>query len=477
MNLFNKKEKEVINKYKSINLLDNKDKLINFINECLIIKNCERKKKGEVPTPIKIINKLLDKLEEYDKDIFKKKLKWFDHSCGMGNFMICLYLKLIKYHTKEEIINEMIYMSEYQKKNVFILKLIFGKKAHIYQGSTIDKLDKKNKKNNIKGLNIKKYFGIDKFDVILGNPPFNSGGLKNFKGNKLSKKETNKTIWPDFINYSINILQNNGWLISINPTTWIKSTSKMNYLLNYQINYLELWDSSYAKKKITAEQPISLYILNKSKSINPTFIKTCNQRHNIFNEEIYKINNNHSLPFAYFKIFDKLFNITKKYGKFNILNKKIKGIGDKIEINKINKKEINNYGIDTYLDKPNKEKQKGILVKKINKNDIIEEHKNKKIIIANKSKLKYSIIDTVGYNICGNDNLYIINNNEDELKIIFDYFNSSLINFICKNMKYRGQFIEIFTFDFISNILNFENGLNDILKLFNNDEIKIINNF
>lgn len=458
-------------KYNINKLLNYPDKLIDFINECLIIKGCEREKNGEVPTPLWIINKLLDELEKYDKDIFKKKLKWFDHSCGIGNFMVCLYMRLIKYHTREEIINEMLYMCEYNRKNVFIIKLIFGKDCHIYQGSTIDIL-----KEKIKGINILEYFGFNEFDIILGNPPFNFNGIKTCKGNKLNQEKTNITIWPDFINFSIKILKENGWFISINPTTWIKSTSKMKYLLNYQINYLELWDSTYAKQKINAEQPISLYILNKTKSINKTLIKTCNQRHNIFNEEFYKINNNHSLPFCYFSIFDKLYNITKKYGKFNISNKKIKGIGDKIEINKINQKEINNYGIDTYLHKETKGLI-GLIVKKINIKDIIDEHKNKKIIIANKSKLKYSIIDNIGYNICGNDNLYIINNNENELNIIYNYFNSSLINFICKNMKYRGQFIEKFTFDFIPNILNFKNGLNDILKLFNNDEIKIINNF
>ena len=412
--------------------------------------------------PSWLINEMLDKLEEYDKNIFKKDLKYFDHSCGNGGFMIELYKRLIKYHSKDKILKDMLYMSEYNKKNVFLLKIIFGKNSNINEGDTL-KLDIKNKWN------------IDKFDVILGNPPYNSGGIKTWKGDKLSKTEKNITLWPYFIDYSMNNLKENGWLISINPLTWIKLSSDNHYLTKYKIKYLELWDASYSKQKIKAEIPLSWFIINKkeNKEKEKTLIKSNDKRHNIYNEEKYYIKENMNLTFCYFSMFEKLYNFTEKIGKFDLKNKKIKGNGNKIKLNDIIDK--SNYGVDTYI------LNEGIMMKKINKKDIIEEHKNKKIIFANKTNLKYCYIDNIGYNICGNDNYYIIDNNEDNLKILYDYFNTKLINFIVLNTKYRGQFIEKFIFDYIPDIRNINNlsNYNDLYKLigFTNEEINIINQF
>jgi len=446
------------------NLIDKPDKLIDFVNDCIKIKSCEREKNGEVLTPAWLVNQMLDKLEEFNPGVFKnKELKYFDHSAGSGIFMIELYKRLIKNIDKKYIIKNMLYISEYNKKNVFILKMIFGKDANINEGDTLK-------------LNIKEKWNIDKFDVILGNPPYNSGGIKTWKGDKLSKTEKNKTIWPDFINYSLNHLNNNGYLISINPLTWIKSSSKEHTLLKYQIHYLELWDASYSKQKINAEIPLSWFILNKSKYTKNTLIKSCDQRHNIFNIETYKIDYNKNLPFVYFSIFDKLYDITKKYGKYKVLNKKINGTGDKIEINKI--KDINNYGIDTFL------LNKGIMMKKINKKDILNEHKKHKLIFANKTTLKNSIIDKIGYNICGTHNMYILENNINNLKELNKYFNSKLINFVVLNTKYSGQFIEKLIFDYIPDIRNInelknkydENKLYKLIDL-TKEEINIINKF
>jgi hypothetical protein len=98
------------------------------------------------------------------------------------------------------------------------------------------------------------------------------------------------------------------------------------------------------------------------------------------------------------------------------------------------------------------------MMKKINKKDVIEEHKKYKLIFANKTTLKYSIVDKIGYNICGNDNLYILD--DDNLDSLHEYFNSKLINFIVMNCKYRGQFIEKLIFDYIPDIRNIKMLMN-----------------
>jgi hypothetical protein len=66
------------------NLIDNPDKLLEFIDICLKPKQIEKKQYGEVFTPMKLVNEMLDKLDEYyilyhGHSIFtEKKLKWFN---------------------------------------------------------------------------------------------------------------------------------------------------------------------------------------------------------------------------------------------------------------------------------------------------------------------------------------------------------------------------------------------------------------
>ena len=75
-------------------LIDKPKELLELINECLKPKDIEKKKFGEVFTPMHLVNEMLDKLP---KDVWKnKKLKWFDPAVGMGNFPIAVYLRLMK---------------------------------------------------------------------------------------------------------------------------------------------------------------------------------------------------------------------------------------------------------------------------------------------------------------------------------------------------------------------------------------------
>jgi type I restriction-modification system DNA methylase subunit len=75
-------------------LIDRPKELLELINECLKPKDIEKKKFGEVFTPIKIVNEMLDILP---KDVwFDKNLKWFDPATGMGNFPIAIYQRLME---------------------------------------------------------------------------------------------------------------------------------------------------------------------------------------------------------------------------------------------------------------------------------------------------------------------------------------------------------------------------------------------
>jgi type I restriction-modification system DNA methylase subunit len=141
---------------------------------------------------------MLDKLNEQykkinnNKSIFENKnLKWFDPANGMGNFPIIIYLNLMEGLKKEipdeqkrkkYILESMLYMSEKNKKNCYITRQIFDinneYKINLYEGDSLT-------------LDIKKEFGINKFDIIIGNPPYNE---------KLTKAGA-KPLYNKFIEY------------------------------------------------------------------------------------------------------------------------------------------------------------------------------------------------------------------------------------------------------------------------------------
>jgi len=179
------------------------NKLLEFINE---LKPNEKHKKenGEVFTPLSLVNEMLDKLDEayikeHGKSIFTEDgLKWFDPAVGIGNFPIIVYQRLMKGLTilneedrKKHILEQMIYVSELTPKNIFIYKKIFcgdKYKLNIYQGDTL-KMDIPD---------------FQKFDVVMGNPPYQGSGRKK--------------IYIDFIKNIITTkLKKDGYLLFITP--------------------------------------------------------------------------------------------------------------------------------------------------------------------------------------------------------------------------------------------------------------------
>ena len=236
-------------------------------------KETEKKKFGEVFTPMKLVFEMIDKLDEYykknngGKSIFSNKnLKWFDPANGMGNFPIAIYLRLMEglklvikdeKERKKHILENMLYMSELNKKNVLICKQIFDinneYKLNLYNGDSLD-------------LDTKKEWKIEKFDVIIGNPPYNKGGIRSHTGKQLGEK--NETIWTKFIEKSFDWLKSNGFIVFINPLSWLKKSHSLhNTMLEKYIIWIKLWDNIKSLATINGKIPISLFILQNKLNI------------------------------------------------------------------------------------------------------------------------------------------------------------------------------------------------------------------
>ncbi len=215
-------------------LIDRPKELLELINECLKPKEIEKRTLGEVFTPLNFINDhMLKNLENHYKIKYKmniweqKNFTWFDPATGMGNFPIAIYYKLMDglkkiipntNERKKHILEKMLYMSEINKKNCYVIKQIFNingnYKLNLYEGDSLK-------------LNIKKRFGKDKFDIVIGNPPYNdsftSGGAI--------------PLYNKFIEHYIDLGTSLTFVI---PSRWFSSGKGLDNFRNMMLNRMDI---------------------------------------------------------------------------------------------------------------------------------------------------------------------------------------------------------------------------------------------
>lgn len=253
-------------------LIDKPKELLELINECLKPKEIEKNKFGEVFTPMYLINEKLEKLDEEYKKIYKmsifsnKKLKWLDPATGMGNYPIAVYLKLFEGLKKEipddkkrkkHILEKMLYMCEINKKNCYIVKQIFNinneYNLNLYEGDFLK-------------FESNKKFGIEKYDIIMGNPPYNKSKETSLKGGY-----GGRSLWDLFVVKSLDeLLNDNGFLMFIHPPSWRKPEHYLwDILSKKQILYLKCYSKKEGNQIFKCSTLVDYYVIeNKNKYKN-----------------------------------------------------------------------------------------------------------------------------------------------------------------------------------------------------------------
>jgi hypothetical protein len=193
----------------------------------------------------------------------------------MGNFPIAVYLRLMEglkekivdnKKRKKHILENMLYMCELNKKNVLICNQIFDinnqYKLNIYEGDSL-KLDYDEK------------FGIDQFDIIVGNPPYQDNQEAK------AKRGGGDLLWNKFVIKSLELLVKKGYLCFVHPSGWRKPESeKSKYKKLFKLMtkdnkmlYLEIHNTKDGMKTFSAGTRYDWYIIKKTKQTQNTMIK------------------------------------------------------------------------------------------------------------------------------------------------------------------------------------------------------------
>jgi superfamily II DNA or RNA helicase len=250
-------------------LLDSKKELLDMINSALAPKAIEKKTFGEVFTPLSLVEDMLSKLPS---DVWSNEnLKWFDPAVGMGNFMVCVYYRLMdglkckipdETERKIHIIGNMLYMSELNSKNVFLCKTIFGEKSNVHCGNTLS-------------MNILECWGIEKFDIIVGNPPYQDDSGNRGKGH---------TLWDVFVKKALCLLEEGGLLVYVHPAGWRQPNHEMlNIMKNKQIIYLSIHDEKDGVKTFRCNTRYDWYVLENKNCYKETKIHAQDGSHSMIN--------------------------------------------------------------------------------------------------------------------------------------------------------------------------------------------------
>jgi len=240
-----------------------------YIIKNLAIKTQEKDEFGEVFTPPDLIEEMI---RELPKSVWKNKdYKWLDPANGQGNFPMIVYFELMKEldsvplsKRSEHIIKNMLYMVELNPKNVKISRKIFGEDANIVCMSFLSE--------DYKSVNPKviKKFGIEKFDVIMGNPPFNKEKEEKRKGGYGG----NEPLWELFVTHSVDLLNTGGILGFIHPCNWRGPEHELGKLMfNKQIKYLHIYSEKEGEKHFNGiKMKFDLYVLINSETTEKTKI-------------------------------------------------------------------------------------------------------------------------------------------------------------------------------------------------------------
>ncbi len=393
-----------------------------------IIEQLEKRKKllaylnspsnEEIFTPVKLVEEMLDKLP---KEIWTDpNLLWCDPCAKSGVFMLEVVLRLMKNIAIENeterykhIINNMVKAYVNVERNKWLVsKMVYGSKDSVEKVGLIEDINK---------IKIEE---MPKFDVVVGNPPYQNGKDKMF--------------YMKFVKISYDISKH--YVLMITPKAIFTSNNNFYKTYKNKFNYINLSDKIGTYFKVASS--FTYYIIDKFKNNFNVNVQFSNINMNI---DLNKLQHNILDKRNYDNTFNSIMNkcylngtIERKNGCGDLINES----EDKRHI--FAKKESDIYKYAAYLsskeDRKNVFSQKpaeGYGIEKLIVSSIIEPKRAERFSEINKNKG------------VGRYSAYYPVKNKDNAKNIQQFFNLDFYKFLDKNKRYgRYAFLDIPKLDF-----------------------------
>jgi len=392
---------------------------------------------GEIYTSFSFINQMLNL---FDASVFTDPHKtWLDIGAGKGYFTILLFNRLNigltniipnELERKTHIVENMLFMIEIKESNCVELKNMFGEKANIIQSDFCC------------------YDDNLLYDYIIGNPPYNSHGIKKVPTNKgMDKKQDGKTSWTNFVIKSLALLKpTTGKLCLIIPLIWLKP-DKCNIhglLTQYKIEKIHCFSSNETNSifRGEAQTPTCFFILTKIPTDHIiTLYDRKRQNYVEFTHFIGK-----PIPVFGSHIIQKMHKWLTKTGSLKV---------EKTNMPSIKSKLIENPYDKTYpyvnISSCILEGVQPTLL--INYSNIPQAFYGvKKLVLAHKM-YGFPYIDNNGaYGISNRDNYVIINKTDNELQKLQLFLSTNFALYLFEGGRYRMKYLEKYAFEFIPDI-------------------------
>jgi hypothetical protein len=267
--------------------IKNSSELSKIIDKYLIPQENEKKTHAEVSTPFQLRQ---DMLNTIPRDFWTTPRKVFEPCSGKGGFLIDILERFMmglsdiipnekeRYQT---IVEQCLYFADINPMNIFICRLLLDPyneyKLNYYEGNTLE-------------LDVKDTFNIERFDAVIGNPPYNSSNGNKGKGN---------TLWNKFVEKSIQCwLVHDAYLLFIHPRGWRQINNFTgNMMKTRQILYLNMNDVKKGFDTFRCSTDYDYYLLQNRLPYKDTLICDYkNIQYNFFIDVKVQFIPNHSIP-------------------------------------------------------------------------------------------------------------------------------------------------------------------------------------
>lgn len=206
---------------------------------------------GEVFTPRPLVEELLDHVP--DSLWADPATRWLDPAAGSGHFTILIFDKLNRTlsacmpddrQRKRHIVDNMLFMTELNASNVAVLRARFGTSANIVHGDFLQQVAP-----------------LVPFDVIVGNPPYQSLlALDVYKGS-----QGKRILWNLFVQRCLSSTWLRGYLAFITPPGWRRPEARLYPLMTREnrLHFLHVYGEKAGRDWFHVQTRFDAYVIQR----------------------------------------------------------------------------------------------------------------------------------------------------------------------------------------------------------------------